>query len=328
MCSALRRSPLLPVRLIRNPKRLMGPAQWVQGSFWSAGGSTHMRSTQLRELIRPHLSEDMSVEVDFLDPADPASFRRWAKRQGPGIYVLGKHIAREITPEQVDTLRSRGGIVGADHVDGNLAKVNLELFDFHIGASLAAMNALRRLVPEHRAYVGYLPHHPDPRLSSASFSPLSHFNAAYVGNPLNIVLPEDLKPRVRMFKLARESHMNRVLPHLPNYNFHYCVRPPHAESLRRSYKPFTKGFTAAMCQSNVLVGAATDDAVHFLGQDYPFLVHSMEEREIVRTFEYAESMVGSPEWHTGLDRMKALLAEVAPARLAMYFERIVRDVSA
>jgi len=62
-----------------------------------------------------------------------------------------------------------------------------------------------------------------------------------------------------MFDVLHDEDMGKAIASLPNYNFHFAVRPPPKPALLRIYKPFTKGVIAAACNSNIIVGRGVDD---------------------------------------------------------------------
>lgn len=95
-----------------------------------------------------------------------------------------------------------------------------------------------------------------------------------------------------------------------------------AHGIERGYKPFTKGFTAAACNANILVNRDVDDAVEMLGSDYPFLTDPTPE-SITETFRLAQDSYGGPIWRDALNRMEVMRATVEPTALARQLAEIV-----
>ena len=61
---------------------------------------------------------------------------------------------------------------------------------------------------------------------------------------------------------------------LPDYNAHWIVR--RRGKAHDGWKPFLKGFVAARCNAVVITGRDDDDALQYLGDDYPFYVRGTD----------------------------------------------------
>ena len=112
-----------------------------------------------------------------------------------------------------------------------------------------------------------------------------------------------------------------MLKHLSNYSLHYCLRPELNEHYK--VKPFTKGFTASAVGAVVMANKATEDAVEFLGADYPYLTRSLDADEVVSTFERAKQGFRGTDWKNAQDVMQNLNELVSPAKIASQFREIV-----
>src|ERR1043166_3945322 len=81
------------------------------------------------------------------------------------------------------------------------------------------------------------------------------------------------RSHVDFISAEKSRDMNVHFRKLEDYNAHFAVRPDVVGNPSlRSFAPFTKGFTAAVCGANIIVNRGVDDAVAFLGADYPFLI--------------------------------------------------------
>jgi uncharacterized protein YqeY len=119
--------------------------------------------------------------------------------------------------------------------------------------------------------------------------------------------------------------MARIIGSLPNYNLHYAVR--HSTQRRgEAYTPFTKGFTAAVCRANILVNRQVDDAIEFLGDDYPYMVQQLDETEIMDMLDHAVAGYGSAEWRTARKIMQSVEARTNPAAIAQQAEAVLREL--
>jgi hypothetical protein len=294
-------------------------------------GSDALR-LQLKESIVPHLPEN--IELNFSGLAfggwtQPWYFRAWLATRRPAVYILLKNAAYGMSPDQVSRLRQKAIAVGVDHKDGDLADLDPSLFDFHISSSMAGARALERIIRDGDgaskgdAFVGVLFQGCDARLNSFRPQPLDKLAPVYVGARQNAAIPDSLRESVSMFAAARNRDMAAVLKRLPDFNFHYAVRPQPSETLRRCYKPFTKGANAAACFSNILVNREADDALDFLGEEYPYLLRSSGPGEVEDAFERARDGFGGPEWRRGLEIMRAVRERLSPPALARQFNDIV-----
>ena len=115
-----------------------------------------------------------------------------------------------------------------------------------------------------------------------------------------------------------------ALAELPNYNLHYAVR--RTTRNRHASKPFTKGFTAAALRANILVDAGTDDALHYLGADYPFLIPSNSVDDIAAGVVHVTDAFGTAEWQRGLEVMEYVRHVSSPRHVVGELTQVLRDV--
>ncbi len=103
---------------------------------------------------------------------------------------------------------------------------------------------------------------------------------------------------------------------LKNYNFHYCVRNSIETGSARVHKPFTKGFTAAVCKSNLIVNSGVDDAIEFLTENYPYMVNSINEREVIEVMQKASSTFGKRDWNNARRIMEKVAERISSKAIA------------
>lgn len=288
-----------------------------------------MRAHQLVRVIKPHLRQDISLQALPYKVTDNWSLNNALfGLRGKAIVILLKSLAYRLSPTSLETLRDNTIALGVDHIDGDLALCRLGAFDFHISASLTGHAALKTLCAGTGQYVGYLLHHPDPRIRQLRFAPLPDLQAMYLGGTENLFLPEPLRRDVTVIEATRNAEMVKALPRLPDFNFHYSVRPTKATTgLERAYKPFTKGANAAACQSNIMINRGADDVTEFLGEDYPYLCRDNDLGHIEEVFRHAQESFGSADWQRGLARMDELRNRTSPTALARQLEEIVDNVT-
>jgi hypothetical protein len=272
---------------------------------------------QLRDFVLPHLPEEIELNLSGLSlhgALGAWQFRSWLKSRRRAVFILLKHTAYRLTPGQLAQLREKAIAVGIDHKDGDPSRLGPSLhdFDFHISASEAGRRALEAMLDEEAPRAGRRPfvdvwyQSHDRRLDNVQPRELDRLGAVYLGSPKHAVLPASLSGEVTIIDIQRSEDMEPATQALGGYNFHFAVRPSPKQALRRSYKPFTKGVTAAACYSNVLVNRQVDDAVEFLTPDYPYLVDSNAPAHVEEGFRKAKEEFGGPEWRRGLEIMRAL----------------------
>lgn len=168
-------------------------------------------------------------------------------------------------------------------------------------------------------------HNVDTRLNTIPTMNLGELRTLYVGQGQNLMLPDYLIDRVDIFDLEAGAKFTKILPRFGEYNLHYCVRPER-DVRTEIYKPFTKGFLAAKCCSNVIAFSGTEDTITFLGADYPYLVNELSNKNIEEALDKAEYDFGGSEWLRALDVMKEIEMKVSPNAIASSFRDLVTRV--
>lgn len=299
-------------------------------------GSAAMR-IQARECMLPHLPQNIELTFSGLPTGsrNARAFysRAWLATRRPAIFILAKHVAYLMWPELLAQLREKAIAVGVDHQDADPTRIALWQYDFHISSSQAGRRALEAILAEHGAEHGRRPitevwyQSYDLRLKNVRLNAPDRLSAVYLGLPDNAALPATLSQEVTIIDVQRREDMDSAVRALGDYNFHYAVRPSPEPTLRRPYKPFTKGVTAAACQSNVLVNKQVDDAIELLTPDYPYLVESNANAQVEEGFEKAREEFGGPEWRRGLEIMQAVRERVSGPAQARQFVDIMTQMS-
>ena len=224
-------------------------------------------------------------------------------------------------------MKRNNNILVADMIDAMPSVDSLSYYSGVICCSHGALEYWERNFPKVPAY--FIQHGVDPRIGTITPSP-EHFSPYYFGAPENLLLFEFLKPSLNIVYTDYSGVINHDWHRrLSEANFHYAVRPPVPEDSKYKYKPFTKGFTAAVCNSNILVHASDGDALHYLGEDYPYLIKEDLCEEVVRRYmRQAKDDFGTERWHYGLQKM-AQLRELCNERVIVkQFGNMLQQVEA
>lgn len=292
-------------------------------------GSTVMRADQLCAMTRPLLASRINLKlISYNAEHLPEAFGRLLAARIPrgAVVLFVKFGAKGLTPGHLAPVRRRAAAVGLDVIDMPVGEVETGLFDFLVAASASGQRALaRRLEAEGRALpVELMHHHADPRLGAVARPARRAFGCVYLGAPENAAIPAALGAEVDVLAVRHGRDMPRALARIGAYPLHFAVRPaaPADDAAGRAYKPLTKGFTAARCGANILLGRGADDAVELLGEDYPYLVDETDPAAITAGFERARAEFGGPAWQAALDRLDGISALVTPEALARRLEEI------
>jgi hypothetical protein len=190
-----------------------------------------------------------------------------------------------------------------------------------LAASLTQARAFRgrfAAVPVH-----YLAHHVDLRLPSVT-PPADRARMAYFGK-LENCLHADRMPSCVALIAAESTADTGWMRHLGAHNAHYALR---AATPVDGFKPFTKGFVAAHCDSPVIVRADDEEARLHLGEDYPFFVHDLSIEAVTGQLAQIAASFGTADWHAARTIMQDLAARTAlPAiqqQLGAFLDAIFR----
>jgi hypothetical protein len=293
-------------------------------------GGKIMRVDQLSQIASQFLPDDRYAVSTVFVPRDrhQHQIKQLIATCKDAVVIFHKSAASNISPETRHEIRKVAAGICVDHLDIVVGPLEAGFIDVHIAASRRAdvelVQNLTRLAPVPGTQVRHLRHHADPALGGLVSSRLRKLKSGYFGLPSNlddmVVLPPDT-----IIPDYAPSNVGGFLETLPRANFHFCVRTPGAKPSFGilAAKPFTKGFNAASVRANVLVNRQVHDSIHYLGEDYPFMISDNTSERIAEGFAKAEEAFGSSEWKLGLDRMADMAARVAPREVVMELKQIV-----
>lgn len=284
-----------------------------------------MRATQLAEFSRIVLGDRYAFRTIPMGRKNKGLHLSAVKDLQNAMVVLTKPMVSHADPEAIDHLKRNGCVILADWIDKPLKTPLADQIDVHIASSMAQEQALRDGFPD--TPTRYLAHHSDPRLASWAYGPLPDLKTAYLGRRENAPELTELEDRIEWISSGTPEGFSDLVARLPAYNLHIAVRADNEVS-RGIYKPFTKGFTAAACRSNVIVARSTHDAVAYLGEDYPFLIPDNSSAATMDGLDRAQEAFGGPEWHRGLEVMQDIAQRTSPAAVARQFGALLDEFSA
>lgn len=287
-------------------------------------GSVVMRCLQLRDIASRHLSESYT----FHTLAMPKKKRGLQADAIAGIkdavIILQKALIEHLDADAFDALKANNVAVLADWVDKPVKSAYLDQIDVHLASSRTQEADLIRQMPD--ATVRYLTHHADPRLAGVYHDGGAEFACLYLGHKGNTVIPGKLRDLVEVRDVQDSEAFEDALAALPRYGLHFAVRK--GRETEGVFKPFTKGFTAAACGANILIQRDAHDALHYLGEDYPYLIDDARPISINKGYFRARDDFGGPEWRRALDQMALVADRSSPAHVATELRAILDEVCA
>lgn len=257
----------------------------------SQSGSTIMRVNQLSEILHRHYNNELKIRC-----------RKSAYGISGSVIILNKNSISQYTINQINEIRKYNKVL-IDPVDASLDNDVAESVDGVIAASKLAYESWSK---ELRVPVFLVNHHADPRIKPAESQ--RTFKCGYFGELGNTVITPQIEQVVKFVNVGAQTREVGWEKLISKYALHYSIRR-HQEF--DGYKPFTKGFIAAKCRSNIIVGVDDEEALSWLGEDYPYICKDMSEGGILDTINYAKSTYGGEEWDRGLDVMNKINQKVS-----------------
>lgn len=286
-------------------------------------GSKIMRCDQLRDICEAHLGDEFDFRVRPMPPIrEEADIQKVCGTVRGAIVILLKGAAVPLGDQGMEALRKSARGICIDYVDADAYRSFSPWADVHIGASHAGCRLLSNVLKkagqnESDAPIMLLTHHADPRLDGLHIRHQQELRGVYMGHPSNVFIPPDIQGDVHVLKYENDLGIGGVFDNLLDFNLHYAVRAPALRPrITKEAKPFTKGFIAAAVGANILVPRATDDAVIYLGEDYPFLLENTEPNTIVEGLHQARGLFGTSAWSEATQRMEHIREITSPGRIA------------
>lgn len=283
-----------------------------------------MRVDQLCAIARAHLGDRYDfAALELFRSGQPRRQRQALRALRGAVVIFLKGSGFCFDADGLERLRTEARAICIDHVDAVVGLGPIfPLADLHIFSSHAGLRAMAPLFAHGRirGEPAFVTHHADPRIRPRDHGAATALRPAYFGADFNTVVPDELRPRFAPEDFALQDDFADAVARMPSANLHWAVRAPGwrgpASAPAPAFKPFTKGFNAAWAGANVIVDRAEDDAVEYLGDDYPYLAEDASDEAVIAAFAKAERTVGGADWRRGLARMTEIRSRSAPAVVA------------
>jgi hypothetical protein len=305
-------------------------------------GSTFLRGQQLSSLLSSRLCDRYSIT--FATDGSPTD----------SIVVLTKGWLAGASPELIVELKKNRNILLADPVDLGMCRSELAALaaaiDGFIASSQQQLAVLTKQFPDKPCHL--VTHNVDQRLPDFA-PPEGELHLAYVGLIKNCRYADSLGRLAEIVETPEVGANDDWMGRLPEFNCHYALRPDEslgfdafvASQLGRRHdpvafnpsrnglfgrprdfvavKPFTKGFTAAHCQSPILTDRDEDDAEFYLPEDYPFFLPSTSWEEVSDALRRIREEFGGRSWRYALDVMRDIKDKSSPDHIAGEFRTML-----
>lgn len=285
-------------------------------------GSVVMRCLQLSEIATRHLSDSYRFQTVAMPQKKRGQQVEAVAGITEAIIILQKALIEHLDADAFAALKANNIAVLADWVDKPVKSAYLDQIDMHLASSRMQEAELIAQIPDRP--VRYLTHHADPRLMGVSQKGGAGFACIYLGHKGNTVISGKLRDLVEVHDVQDSDAFAATLSRLEQFGLHYAVRKGRATE--GVFKPFTKGFTAAACGANILIQRDAHDALHYLGEDYPYLIDDATPISINQGFFRARDDFDGPDWRRGLDQMAQIADKSSPTHVAKELRAILDEI--
>ncbi|NNV68782.1 MULTISPECIES: hypothetical protein [unclassified Roseobacter] len=303
-------------------------------------GSSVMRVSQMASHMQRFYGDKFDVVTRPVSNAQKAWTKAWvALEPKNSVYIFSKNAVLGWKSEDLDRLRRKASAILVDYVDLKISEGPTWGVDCHIATSFVGADALRarlaRLNKKGRRTSGTVAtvlHNYDSALDYVERRHLDQLRIGFLGSSHNSPTTPEFESKITFLDASSRSAFLSSVDQLGQFNCHYCVRPPKADALAgdpdRSYRPFTKGVSAAALGAVVFSNRAVDDVIPLLGDDYPYLADDLSADALNEGIRHLFDSFGGPEWATALDRMEHLRSRTTHHAIATQLSEAIAHVTA
>lgn len=264
---------------------------WVYREEQKNVASTFMRGYQLSDMVAKRA--DGGFNVDYVNENNVGNIR-------DSIVILTKGFLKKATTEEITNIKKKNNIICVDFVDDPERKDIVDAADVLIASSISQLLHYKLTYMNKLSHM--ITHHVDPEIT-INRQILDKPSVGYFGELVNAKWREELNDKVSFILTNTKTRTKEWIPELSNYNCHYAVRN------RREidgFKPFLKGYTAAHCNSIIIVPKFEGDARYYLTSDYPYLLKDDSLESVIEMLEIFYDGFGSKEHLLAKDIMDSV----------------------
>lgn len=287
---------------------LLSDIAFIYSEKYKNTGSTTMRGRDLVQALDKSLESDINFQYT-------SNF----DQEGKGIW-LTKGVLKDITLEEITKIKDRNLFVAADFVDDKLRKELLKYIDILIASSIKQYIYYKTYYPDKLIF--RIDHLVDRRLPSIKV--LNEAKVGYFGELINALHSEGISDLVDIYLVNTKVPDSSWLEDLKKYNVHYSVRKKQSYD---GYKPFLKGFTAAHCDSVLMVARDESDAAFCLPPNYPYFSDTKELNDVRAVLLRIIDGFNSKEWGYAKECMENLKAQSSDKTITDQFKILLMDIT-
>ena len=271
-----------------------------------------MRVKQLAGHMRRFHGDTYDVAVAYVSKSWRAAARAWLTTRFPdAVFLFSKFAAAGWSGDDFQSLGRRAAAVMLDYVDAPVERIVHHGIDGHIVATRAGAHLWARQFeleheagrPVHGEIVTVLHNHDVALDGITARAPSDRLAMCYLGTPAQTVVTPRVDREVTFLPGETPEEFSASMGRVGCFNAHYAVRRNRDNDGQLKAKPFTKGATAAACGAVLMTDRDTDDAVAFLGEDYPFLIPDITPGSIDAGLTRIKDAFGGAEWDLAVSRM-------------------------
>jgi len=134
---------------------------------------------------------------------------------------------------------------------------------------------------------------------------------------------------IKLKQLAGNSYDkvigDRWIDKVGDYYFHYAVRPQGV--LKRGvFKPFTKGFIAALCGASVIMPTYESEALYYLPDDYPYFLNDVSYDSVMNMLRFCKDTFMSSEWEYAMEVMRFVKSRCSNDFIVSEFRDLLKHI--
>ncbi|WP_435169046.1 hypothetical protein [Falsirhodobacter sp. 1013] len=275
-------------------------------------GITLMRARQLSEMVADTYSDryDVTLTSDIRSVRDQ-------------VVIVNRGAIEFNPPEHLADLRDRNIVSVSDWLDMPIRPKTVPVFDAHMAFSLPQAVELNRLYPATPAF--HVTHHVNPAVPDCA-GPTDRLRTGYFGRLANTSRPSTLSDVIELVNVVDASFTAEDwVRQAPLFNCHWIVRE--LDHLQE-WKPFLKAFVAARCGAVVIVTRDDMNAMHYLGDDYPFYADSLAPEDLEMAWARTASAFGGKDWQKAQAIMRQVKARSSDRQVMVEFKAMLDEILA
>ena len=265
------------------------PIAFLYGKGTLNLGTTFLRSVQLSTLIGSRFPD--AYEVTLTD--DVTALRNQ-------VVIVGVTALLQYSAEELAALRKRNIAIIGDWQDRTVPPEKVQSLTANMAFCIRQAVELSRILPERPTF--HVTQHVNLAIPFR-MPPQDKLRTGYFGAPYNTWRPDSLSDVVDIVDVQGDSQ--EWIQELSRYNCHWLVRvDPGFRSLKGGWKPFLKGFVAARNAAPVIVTRDDSEAIHYLGEDYPFYAESLDATDLELAWVRVAGAFGGADWKMACEIMR------------------------